>query len=120
MPEYRYRITSLDASSSKYGPCEVCGKHATEVFYQVEEMAYALDAHDLKVLGDLATADERAGKGWTRYECHSYFGHEWCLIDSRRQSEVIDRHERYYGTGGLAQDASPTAAYERAREEKGQ
>lgn len=119
MAEYRYRIKSTNDSSSKFGPCEVCGHHATEVFLQVEEQAYQLDALDLEVLGAHATPEERAGKAWTQYECKRYFGHEACLLSVRRDNERYDRHERYYATGGLAQDESPTASFERGKGREG-
>jgi hypothetical protein len=37
---YRYRVRSLEESSSKFGPCEVCEKHVSECFSQVEEEQY--------------------------------------------------------------------------------
>jgi len=33
---YRYRIRSTGYSSRRYGPCQVCGRHASEVFLQAE------------------------------------------------------------------------------------
>lgn len=71
VPKYRYRLRSTDASSSKFGPCEICGKHATEVFRQTEELEYDDE-------------ESETGKGWTQYECRSAFGHESCLIGIRR------------------------------------
>ena len=61
---YRYRLTSTGDSSEKYGACEVCGKHASEVFQQAEERAFE--------------------GGWTQYQCRRLFGHEGCLIAQRR------------------------------------
>ena len=66
---YKYRIKSTGDSSAKFGPCEVCGKHASEVFYQVEERKYT-------------RYDDSTG--WTRYECRDFFGHEKCLRGQRR------------------------------------
>jgi hypothetical protein len=63
-PMYRYRLSSTGGSSAKYGPCEVCGQHATEVFQQTEEQAYE--------------------EGWTQHECQRLFGHEDCLLAKRR------------------------------------
>jgi hypothetical protein len=69
---YRYRITSTDASSSRYGNCEVCGNHVTEVHYQVEERYYI----------------QGSESGWTRYKCHSLFGHKECLLNSQKTKET--------------------------------
>lgn len=60
----RYRLSSTGGSSAKFGPCEVCGGHATEVFQQVEERAYS--------------------GGWTQHECRRLFGHETCLTVQRK------------------------------------
>jgi len=64
MSKYRYKIKSWEASSAKYGPCQVCKKHCSEVFSQVEEKQYT--------------------NGWTHYGCWDYVGHETCLINKRR------------------------------------
>ncbi|MCL4296270.1 MAG: hypothetical protein KJ077_11100 [Anaerolineae bacterium] len=71
---YRYRLSSTGNSSAKYGPCEVCGKHASEVFSQSEEREY------------------EPGQ-WTGLGCHSYFGHKECLEGKRRGQgrEVFER-----------------------------
>ena len=37
---YRYRLNSTGHSSTRFGPCEVCGKHASEVFIQAEQKRY--------------------------------------------------------------------------------
>jgi len=65
MANYQYRLTSSNQSSQSYGNCEVCGKHVSEVFYQVESVEY------------------EPGK-LTYYECHNYFGHKDCLLSKRR------------------------------------
>jgi len=57
---YTYRLTSMDESSAKYGLCEVCGKHCSEVWYQ---------------------AEMRSG---SYYGCRSFFGCKDCLIAQRR------------------------------------
>jgi len=54
-----YRIKSLGASSSQFGPCEVCGAHVSEVFLQV---------------------------GMTR-SGGDLFGHRACLVAARRSWE---------------------------------
>lgn len=61
---YRYRMESTGDSSAKYGPCEVCGKHCTEIFHQVEERRY--------------------GNEWTQAGCNNDFGHADCLKAKRR------------------------------------
>ena len=68
MPDYRYRLTLTGASSQKYGPCEVCGGHASEVFHQVEERRCVYWAPN----GVLH-------QGWTRQGCKDVFGHRECL-----------------------------------------
>ena len=61
---YKYAINSTGGSSAKYGNCEVCGKHASEVFLQIEERKYS--------------------EGYTHFKCNSYFGHRECLESKRR------------------------------------
>lgn len=87
---YRYRLSSTGGSSSKYGLCEICGKHASEVFQQSEEQAYVDD-------GRIA---------WTQHGCRRLFGHEDCLIGHRRKDgggsrtilrEQADRHRAARG-----------------------
>lgn len=68
MPNYRYRIRSTGYSSARFGPCEICGKHVSDVHSQVEEVEYTWDGI----------------KKWTRYECSNYFGHKECLEKQRR------------------------------------
>lgn len=34
---YRYTLSSARESSAKFGPCKVCGQHASEMFQQAEE-----------------------------------------------------------------------------------
>lgn len=63
---YVYRIKSTGNSSARFGPCEVCGKHVSEVFIQTEGKIYQ-------------------PKEMTYYQCNkSLFGHEVCLIQQRR------------------------------------
>ena len=68
---YRYRVKSLEASSIKYGPCEVCGKHATEMFLQIEQRQYR------KPNGEIS---------YTGYGCRDMFGHYDCLVKARREN----------------------------------
>ena len=67
---YRYRICDTHGSSERYGNCEVCGKPARNVYYQVEERAYF---------------NKRKGKiCWSRQGCHLLFGHRQCLLAQRK------------------------------------
>lgn len=72
MDEFRYKLISTGESSGKYGKCDVCGEHCTEVFHQLEEKHYHFE-HDGEVFD-----------GWTKHEAHDYFGHENCLTEKRR------------------------------------
>lgn len=68
MDNYRYKISSTGGNSQKYGNCEICGEHATEVFSQSEERQFTFEGKE----------------HWTNHKCNSYFGHEECLISKRR------------------------------------
>ena len=57
---YVYRITNTGASSAKFGHCEVCGRHVSEVWHLVEGRIYAPDA-------------------MTYHKCRSVWGHRDCL-----------------------------------------
>lgn len=69
----RYRLTRLKASSDKYGPCEVCKKHVSDMHYQVEERYFR---H--------TSGRPPFQEGWTHADCRSIFGHEACLSARRR------------------------------------
>ena len=69
---YRYKLTSLHASSDKYGKCEVCHSHASEVFFQTEEKQFNLDAID-------AAQGFTEPFSWTQHDCTNLFGHKDCL-----------------------------------------
>lgn len=74
MSNYHYAITSLDAGSAKYGPCEICNTHVDSMYLQTESAEYeVLDAGDVKTHIAL-----------TQYNCNSYFGHKECLHNVRR------------------------------------
>jgi len=72
---YKYRIRSLGFSSERYGNCEICGKHCSEVFYQAESKKYKRDLPD----GTTKT-------GYTHHNCHDFFGHKECLESQRKQA----------------------------------
>lgn len=57
--EYVYRITDLNASSSRYGNCEKCGMPVSSVYYIVEGRIYEP--------GEITHAN-----------CRSLFGHKEC------------------------------------------
>lgn len=71
---YIYRIENTGSSSARLGSCEVCDKHCSEVFYQVEGRTYLTDTLD-DVSNQIAI---------THHECRNLFGHEDCLRRSRR------------------------------------
>jgi hypothetical protein len=68
MKTYRYNLNSTNDSSAKYGNCEVCDKHAPEVWSQVQERSY------VRPDGTLS---------WTQSECHNLFGHHECLLSKQ-------------------------------------
>lgn len=41
--KYKYKLISTGESSSRYGPCEVCGKHVSEVYHQIEWKYFRLE-----------------------------------------------------------------------------
>jgi hypothetical protein len=68
---YRYKTTSTGSNSHKYGVCEVCGKHASEVFMQSEQREF---------FSKLTNKIEL-----TYDDCNTHtFGHEECLLKRRR------------------------------------
>lgn len=75
---YRYNLKSTGASSAKYGNCEVCDKHASEVFYQTEERTYELPTFPANY------------SGWTGHGCFSYYGHEECLKSQQRNELEVE------------------------------
>lgn len=68
--DLKYRIRSTGASSARFGACEVCETHVSEVFIQVESKAFAF------------VGDPTQIEGWARTGC--LFGHEACLISKRK------------------------------------
>lgn len=72
---YKYRLVRTGYSSNKYGPCEVCGKHAPEVYHQIESKYFKF------------VHNEAVYEGWTSYGCHNLFGHKECLISQRRRDD---------------------------------
>lgn len=63
-----YRIRNTGYSSDRFGACEVCQKRASEMYHQVEALAFDAD-------GKVAL---------TYHECHNLYGHEACLLSRRR------------------------------------
>ena len=65
MTKYKYKLSRMEGSSIKYGPCEVCGKNVSDVYYQIES--------------------RYTDRGrWTFSGCYNLFGHEDCLVSKRR------------------------------------
>ena len=68
---YAYRLISTGASSDKYGACEVCRTHASEVFHQMETRGYP--------------DPDTGAMGYTGHGCRqNTFGHRDCLISLQR------------------------------------
>lgn len=68
-PTYYYKLISTGKSSHSFGHCEVCKKHASEVFHQIEERTY------IRHTGEI---------GKTFAGCHDLFGHKSCLLKQRK------------------------------------
>ena len=86
---FRYHISTTGHSSARYGPCEICGEHVSEVFCQREEQTY--DASEalqhIKQLKSNGTYKFGTPSGWTERGCFSYFGHRSCLEGKQRESK---------------------------------
>jgi len=61
---YHYKLKSTNHSSRRYGNCEVCGKFAETVWYQIETKNYK--RHN----GTISQ---------THKDCHDLVGHYDCL-----------------------------------------
>ena len=70
--QYRYDLSSTEGSSQQYGNCDICGKHASEVFIQSEKRHYKIER------------DGFYREGWTKNKCNDYFGHKECLESKQR------------------------------------
>ena len=73
LSQYRYSVRRLNATSARYGPCEICRQHVSDMCYQMEEKRFSYG-------GQLH---------WTTYECNSRFGHEQCLAGTRRENHTV-------------------------------
>lgn len=73
----KFLTRSTGHSSQRYGACEVCGTHATEVFVQTEYERYETDGRDPPAV--------RANP-WTITATR--FGHAECLAERRRVAEA--------------------------------
>ncbi len=69
--KYRYRLSNTGSGSYRYGPCDVCGKPASEVYIQMEERVF--NRPD-------------GSEGWTH--SRTVFGHRECLLKIRRRDAV--------------------------------
>lgn len=63
---HRYRIRNTGYSSKRFGNCEVCNNHVSEVFHQVKE--------------------EKYNQGWL--EVSSLYGCKNCLEAQRKNNET--------------------------------
>ena len=70
----RYFLTPTDASSKKYGNCEVCGEPASEVFIQ--------------------TTHQKTTDGWKSVS--GVFGHDECLRSKHQAGEAVYLHTSGY------------------------
>jgi hypothetical protein len=66
---YVYRLKKMGASSEKFGVCEVCQKHVSDVHYQVEGRGYT-DAGGMMAI--------------THHGCRNLWGCRGCLMASQR------------------------------------
>ena len=73
--DFRYRARSTGSSSARYGACEVCHEHCSEVFIQTTLEAFALEPGE---------PGEENGIGWAHRGCK--FGHEACLVGLRKEA----------------------------------
>lgn len=67
--ETQFRLTNLEDSSAKYGDCEICKKHCSEIYLQTKLEFYDFPEDD-------ASGWSYAGQG---------FGHKDCLISLRNK-----------------------------------
>lgn len=81
---YRYSLKSTGYSSDRYGKCEVCRKHSSEVFHQVEERKYDPNKAHIDDLLEDSAVYQKLDPGWTRNKCFDLWGHKECLISKRR------------------------------------
>lgn len=77
---YRYFLKSTNESSAKFGECQVCHKHASEVYIQSEQRSFVADEID----------NQQAGVPvgtilWTFAGCKTSLGHKECLESIRRE-----------------------------------
>lgn len=62
--KYVYRLNTTGGGSSKYGPCEVCKKKASEIFHLVQAQVYRRPD---------------GSESLTYHECFDKYGHKECL-----------------------------------------
>ena len=72
---FGWRLSETGAGSAKYGPCEVCGKHADTMYLQNLFHRFDLDDVDRASLGTTDT------HGWSHRG--GAFGHKECLLALR-------------------------------------
>lgn len=78
--QYAYDLFDSGDSSARFGPCEVCNKHVSEVYHQVEMRCYGFKP--------VTAPDTLVAPRWTYHECKSLFGHRNCLEATRRKGVI--------------------------------
>lgn len=74
---YQYRLRSTGHSSARYAPCEVCKRHAPEVYIQAEMRFISW------------TDGTEHHEGWTYHECRPHtFGHKHCLVKLQHRKDA--------------------------------
>ena len=68
--EYNYSLTNTGQSSSRYGNCEVCREHCSEVWHQVETRNYQIGNYQGQTFGG----------------CRDLWGHKECLESKQKGS----------------------------------
>lgn len=68
---YRYRLSNTGSGSYRYGPCEICGKPASEIHIQIEEQMII-----------------HSDGSWSWTHSRTLFGHRECLLKIQRLDAV--------------------------------
>lgn len=85
--QYRYTIYNTGYSSARFGVCEVCGKHVSEVWSQREERQYEPDQEELDWFKE---HDITPDGFYTTYNCTWYLGHRECLESKQRNPATAE------------------------------
>jgi hypothetical protein len=74
---YRYILTETGYSSSRFGPCEICGEHVSDEYIQREQRRC------------YCSAKQRYYWTYNGMRCH--FGHKKCLQTARKIGVVLNK-----------------------------